>query len=293
MLRCLARATARSHPLLCAVLLGAAAGGCGPRSIPLGDADYAKLRLPSACATGSRDGATGATDGWATSGGLHFSVRTPRNYDSTLAHPLLVVFAPAGFTRHGSERLGGLTPAATSAGYVVAYADHRALAMSTFRQAGEIPALIAARWCIDTRRIALMGHSDGATTAQAVAFLRTSALAPAALVASAAGLRGADLAQYDCPPAVAVLVVHGRLDDRFPLPEFGRGPAQWWASCNRCAEPRRAADQPDCIDYAVCSPGGATRFCEVGTGHAEWPVINGQVLRFLQHAGADTRSQPH
>jgi polyhydroxybutyrate depolymerase len=232
------------------------------------------LGLPQQCPAGQKSGATGASDELRTSGGIPFSVRTPSNYDPSLAHPLIVVFAPAGFDRFESERHAGLTHAATAHGFLIAYSDHRRLALGTFRQVGEIPALVAQRWCVDEHRISLTGHSDGGSTAAAVTFLGTSSLPPAAVVTSAAGISGQDFAANACPAPVSVLVIHSRADRLFPLPEYGRNAAQWWAACNRCAREPGTADVRGCVAYAACANGVTTAYCETDGAHKQWPPLN-------------------
>jgi polyhydroxybutyrate depolymerase len=271
--------------LLAALVLALA--GCSQEPAVLGDADYARLALPAAC--GSGQGAAGASNALQTSAGLAFSVRTPRNYDATRAHPLLVVFAPAGFDRFRAERYAGLTTAATSAGFVIAYADHARLAMGSFAQQGEIAELVAQRWCIDRARVSFAGHSDGGSSAAAVAFLGKSRIAPAGIAVGGAGLRQQDLSEYACPGPVSVLVLHSRTDERFPPPEFGRGAAQWWADCNRC-RPQPAPAANGCIEYGACRPDSRVRYCELSGTHEEWPSANEEILRFL--LGARTGALP-
>jgi polyhydroxybutyrate depolymerase len=261
-------------------LVGLTLAACGPVPAPLGQVDYAALALPFQCAPGARTGPAGQDDSLSTPAGIRLGVRTPRNYDATRAHPLLVVFAPAGHGRVRSEQLAGLTQAATARGFIVAYADHRRLARPTFDELGRIPALVAARWCIDTRRIYIAGHSDGGASAAAVGFLGTSSLPPAALIVSGAGIRAEDLTQYACPEPLSVMLIHSREDELFPPPAFGYGPSQWWAACNRCAPQTRPAAE-GCVEYAGCAQGARTLYCEAAGPHSNWPGLNGTMLDFL------------
>jgi polyhydroxybutyrate depolymerase len=256
---------------------------CGPAPVELGTADYAALDLPARCGSGEKPGPAGEDNRLSTAGGIRLGVRTPRNYDPTRAHPLLVVFAPAGHGRVRSERFAGLTRGATARGFVVAYADHRPLARATFDELGKVPALIAARWCVDERRVHFVGHSDGGTAAAAVAFLRTSTLPPAGLVISAAGIREQDLAQYACPPSLSVMLVHSREDQLFPPPAFGVGAARWWAACNQCgSHMQRSAE--GCQEYAGCAEGRRTLYCETSDAHTRWPALSDTMLDFLAAA---------
>lgn len=267
--------------LLAAALAVLLAPACSEEPAVLGDADYARLQFPVACSPGR--GTPGAVNALQTSLGLPFSVRTPRNYDGARAHPLLIVFAPAGFDRVRSERYANLTTSATSAGFIVAFADHARLAMGTFGQQGEIPDLIAKRWCVDRARIAFAGHSDGGSSAAGVTFFAKASLPPAAIVVSGSGIRAEDIRQYSCPAPVSVLVLHSRADTHFPLPEFGKGPAQWWADCNHCQAPA-TAPQGGCVEYAGCGGGRRVRYCEVASLHEEWPPANDEILHFLVSA---------
>jgi polyhydroxybutyrate depolymerase len=256
-------------------------GACSRPAPELGAADYAALQLPRACAPGDKAGPAGAIDRLSTTQQVAFSVRTPSNYDARLAHPLLVVFAPAGKHRFGSEAFYALTREATAAGFVVAYPDHLRLSMRAFDALAEVPGLIAARWCVDPGRVFLAGHSDGASSAAAIAFLRKSAPAPRAIALSAAGIRGRDLAAYACPAPLSVLVVHSRGDTRFPVPAYGLDAARWWAACNGCAPGAPRATAAGCVQYPGCAGGVRTVYCEVDLPHEQWPRRNAQLLAFL------------
>jgi polyhydroxybutyrate depolymerase len=238
-----------------------ALAACSPPE-EVGSADYAKLNLPARCAPGEKPGPPGATDRVLTSHAIPFAVRTPATYDATLAHPLVVLYAPGGRHRSTSEGFYELTREATSAGFVIAFPDHLKPALRAFDELGQIPGLVARQWCIDRERIYLGGHSDGGTTAAALSFLRKSSLAPAAIVVSAAGIRKQDLDAYACPPPVSVMVIHSRNDTLFPLPAYGKDAVQWWAACNRC-EPRAQA-QPGgrCVRFPGCAAGTITLYCE-------------------------------
>jgi polyhydroxybutyrate depolymerase len=160
--------------------------------------------------------------------------------------------------------------------------------MGTFVQQGEIPGVIAKRWCIDPARITFAGHSDGGSSAAAVAFFGKSSPLPAAIAVSGAGMRKQDITDYACPAPVSVLVVHSRNDSRFPLPEFGKGPAQWWADCNHCASPPVAAGE-GCVEHTGCRAGRRVRYCETSSAHQEWPPASEEILRFLVSARAPAR----
>jgi polyhydroxybutyrate depolymerase len=252
----------------------------------LGHADYSALTVAPACESGSRTGLPGATNALSTSRGVRFSVRTPANYDAAFPHPLLVVYAPAGLNRYRSEAFSGLTEEATRKGFILAYPDHRRLAMDNVKALGEIPSVIAERWCIDAERVYLIGHSDGGTASQAIVFLDSTPVRIAGIVASGAGIRGNDLEAYDCPNPLRVMIIHSLSDQLFPPPSYGQHAAEWWARCNRCGGLLAAPAFEECVEFQECTEGASTVYCETKGPHARWPdSINAALLGFLISTG--------
>lgn len=270
----------RAHDCFLRLTLTLAVSGCGLEREPvaLGVASYPARAPAAVCVTGPRTGAAGASDTEATPAGVRYSVRTPANYDSTYAHPLLVVYAPAGKNRYASERYAGLTYEATRNGFVIAYADARPLSRTGVKLLGEIPAHIAARWCIDTQRVYFTGHSDGGSYSMGITVLESS-VRPAAIAASGAGIRGTDLNNYRCPARLPVMVLHSAEDERFP--GWGREAARWWAKCNGCSAQLSAPDGEGCADYAGCPAAARTRYCEGRGSHRRWPGLNHRVIEFF------------
>jgi polyhydroxybutyrate depolymerase len=208
-------------------------------------------------------------------------VRTPSNYDATFAHPLLMVYAPAGQSRWGTERFMGLTTAATGAGFVVGYADHRQLNIPAIEQLGAIPELVAKEWCIDEQRVFVSGHSDGGTASLALAVLEKTKKIPAAIAPSAAGWTGKDLEEFQCRDPLPVMIMHSKNDSLFP--GWGAQTSAWWAACNHCDVTKTITLEGGCRAYRGCASGGATLYCE-GTGsHRDWPNLNRIMLDFFTH----------
>lgn len=197
---------------------------------------------------------------------LDVLVRAPTNYRADVAHPLLVVYAAAGMTPTASERLTKFTAAATRAGYLVAYARHIRPSRSAIRKLAQVPAAVAEHYCVDAARIYVTGHSDGGTTATALAVQPDSAAGIAGLAPSAAGFTGQDLAGFPCPGPRPVLVWHGAHDRLFP--GWGREAAAWWAACNACA-PAPPVPATGCVRYAGCTQ--PVHYCEGDYGHTTWP----------------------
>lgn len=244
----------------------------------LSQAVYAVNKEPQQCESGTKPGRAGASDDGKTETGIRYMVKTPVNYKSQIAHPLLMVYAPARTTRYESEKLMSLTQEATAAGFIVAYADHRKMTPETIEALAQIPGLIEKTWCIDKKRIFLTGHSDGGTTAMAIAFIDGTRHIPAAIAPSAAGIKGDDLKAYQCPSPIPVMVMHSNQDTLFP--GYGKEAIQWWASCNGCETASPVKDADGCVTYKGCENNVATRYCE-GTGtHSEWPGKNKAIIDF-------------
>lgn len=250
----------------------------GGEAIQIGSASYRLNTGRSRCDQAAKSGAAGATDGESMREGIQFNVRTPLNYDPTIAHPLLLVFAPAGTNRTGAEKTTGLTHSATSEGFIVAYADHPELSPSSTIELGTIPRLIAEKWCVDEERIFLTGHSDGGTVAMALAFMAGTRHLPKAIAPSAAGISHQDLYNRTCPNPLPVMIMHSSNDHVFP--GYGKEAFGWWAACNRC-DPIPEKMGNGCLAYSGCANGVKTWYCEGNKPHSQWPEINDTVINFF------------
>lgn len=248
----------------------------------LGVAAYRPDKAPQRCGQGIKSGPTGASEGETTPEGIKFNVRTPLNYDRTIAHPLLMVYAPAGSNRTGTEKMTGLTLDATTAGFIIAYADHPELSPTSTIDLGTIPGIIAEKWCVDEQRVFLTGHSDGGTVAMALAFMTGTWHIPKAIASSAAGISHQDLYNRKCPDPLPVMIMHSANDHLFP--GYGAESSGWWAACNKC-DPIPEKIDNGCIGYTGCANGVKTWYCEGNKPHAQWPEINSTLLRFLSSVG--------
>lgn len=246
----------------------------------LGEAVYAVDSNRVRCEPGTKLGAAGASNDEQTSAGIRYMVKTPVNYNSTIAHPLLMVYAPAGTSRYESETFMPLTQEATTAGFIVAYANNRRLSPKAIEELAEIPGLIEKKWCIDKKRIFLTGHSDGGTIAMGIAFLKGTRHIPAAIAPSAMGIRGENLKEQSCPNPIPVMLMHSSHDSLFP--GYGKEAIHWWATCNGCETVTPVLDAEGCVTYKGCKNNVTTRYCE-GTGtHREWPGKNKAIIDFFR-----------
>ena len=246
----------------------------------LGEAVYAVDNDTQRCDPGTKPGHAGVSDDEKTPAGIRYMVKTPINYNPSIAHPLLMVYAPGGRNRYESEEYMYLTQEATAAGFLVAYADHRTMSPKAIEELAAIPGLIEQKWCIDHKQIVLTGHSDGGTTAMAIAFLDGTKHIPAAIAPSAMGIRGEDLKAYHCPNSLPVMIMHSSQDSLFP--GYGKEALQWWAACNGCEATPPVKDAEGCVTYKGCKDKVATRYCE-GTGsHTTWPGNNKAIIEFFR-----------
>lgn len=248
----------------------AAATYPAPRSASLG------------CPLGQRSGAGGRMQGKSAQG-VPFAVVTPLNYRAEVAHPLLVVYAPAGFSPGLSERYAGLTHAATAAGFVVSYVGSLRMSLEAVDRMAMVADEVLKTWCIDPSRVYATGHSDGGTMATAVATLPRYREGVRGIVVSGMGWQKLDFDATQCPAAKPVMILHGAQDTHFP--GFGRQAAQWWSACNRCTdagEPSLAQDGNErCHYYQGCA--ADTVYCEAQRSHWRWAGEPQQVVEFLSH----------
>ncbi len=252
----------------------------------LSEGAYLVSNVTRQCEPGTKSGRAGVSDDEKTAAGIRYMVKTPAHYDGTVAHPLLMVYAPARTSRYKSEDFVHLTQEATAAGFIVAYADHRTMSPKAIEELAAIPGLIEQKWCIDHKRIFLTGHSDGGTTAMAIAFLNGTKHIPAAIAPSAMGIRGEDLKAYQCPDPLPVMLMHSSQDTLFP--GYGKEAIQWLAVCNGCDPTPPVKDADGCVTYRGCKNKVATRYCE-GTGsHTTWPGSNKAIIEFFR-ASQDLR----
>ncbi len=247
-------------------------------SVKLANASYRPEMIQGRCQPDQLLGKAGASYGESTENGIHYNVRTPLNYDPSFAHPFLLVLSPAGSNRAKTENTTGLTLPATSKGFIVAYADHPELSPTTTVELGTIPRLVAQKWCIDKSQIFVTGHSDGGTSAMAVAFMQGTREVLSAIAPSAAGVTYRDLKEHECPEPLPVMIMHSRKDRLFP--GYGLESAGWWAACNQCGPIPENLDN-GCAAYSGCANNSKTWYCEGDKPHSEWPQRNRQIIDFF------------
>ena len=264
----------RKTGLVLSILMLAA---CTEEPIVLGKADYSTSPAMQ-CKGQQLSGKAGISNEQQSASKIKYSIRTPSNYDSRYAHPLLVVFPAATHGSRATERFTKFTLPATSSGFIVVYPGRNRLNTKVIEQLGEVSASVSQKWCVDAERVFYTGHSDGGTISNALAFFDATRNTAASIAPSAAGMRSQDLNEYACPESLSVMVMHSKDDGLFP--GYGRQAAQWWAACNQCASQSRSIGG-GCEEYGACADGVKTIFCEGEGSHTTWPDRNQQILDFF------------
>jgi len=213
-----------------------------------------------------------------THSGLSFMLKTPAGYQAGQAHPLLIVFAPA-FNSALMERYTGLTALSTRLGFIVVYVDGININLKSIPELVEVYEQVNERWCIDSDNIYLAGHSDGASAAQALAFLPGVNLPIKGIISSAAGIQYSDLKNYPCPSELNVMLLQNQNDEHFP--DYSQDAIKWWASCNQCNKKITMFDN-GCGFYQSCLGDVQTVFCEQPGNHLTWPDRHQEIKNFLK-----------
>jgi polyhydroxybutyrate depolymerase len=197
---------------------------------------------------------------------LRYNVRTPPDYSPDQPYPLIVVYAGANRDAAKQEEKTDLTGPATSAGYLIAFADH-GVPGEADEDLALIPELVAQDWCVDENRIYLTGHSDGGSVSYLILINGLAKVRPAAIAPSAAGLGSSRIPSQYCPkPAVPVMILHSSEDKLFP--GFGLVMRDWLAACFSCPAP---TTDGGCTVYAGCDGQVEVRYCEHDGKHGHWP----------------------
>lgn len=211
--------------------------------------------------------------------GNRYLVKTPANYDGSRMHPLLVVFSPAGASAEDNERFTRLTPLATKKGFIVAYIGSRPMSLASVKAQAEVVPALTGRWCVDSKKVFFVGHSDGGTVSTILALLPETRGVARGIAVSAAGVLPSDVQSMGCPAApLKVLLMHGAQDTHFP--GYGRQMAQWWSQCFRCASEDAKPDAKGCRNYVACGS-SELRYCEGSGGHTKWPAMESEMLEFF------------
>jgi polyhydroxybutyrate depolymerase len=241
--------------------------------------DDASEAGPPSCAPGAMPGADQGSV--KTPAGTSVLVRIPAGYDPTVGAPLIIVYAACCVDGAMMEEFTLLTPPATSAGYLIAYADHISpTSAAEFTDAANVLPAVSAQYCVDPANVFLTGHSDGGSLDEVLAIeglVPTQAIAP-----SASGLPVSDVTPAQCPKAqVSVFEQHSSGDELFPLSEgYGADVAGWWAQCDGCGA-EGPARSDGCLPYLSCSGALQVLYCQGTAVHGIWPDRDAAIIAFF------------
>jgi polyhydroxybutyrate depolymerase len=232
------------------------------------------------CPPGDKLGTSAGADSRFTVGGIEYNVRVPADYDATRAHALIVVYSPhvTNDSAADLEVFTGLGPDATARGYIAAFAAwFDPVPVENRADADTIRSDVAATWCVDPARVYFTGHSDGGS----ISTLLALGGAPVAAIApSAAGIDASDGMFLGCASAVPAMVIHSQDDMIFPVPSFGVGSADHFASCFQCGA-LGAPLADGCAPYNGCDAGTEVQYCEMSGNHYDWYGLNQSILDFF------------
>jgi poly(3-hydroxybutyrate) depolymerase len=127
----------------------------------------------------------------------------------------------------------------------------------------------AREYCIDRKRIHVIGHSWGGTMANLVACQRSNVRSVVSV--------GSGGPTVPCRGPVGAMVVHGTQDQDEPIVSAQLS-TDVWSFYNRCASEREPTLDGACSQHKLCTNGFPLLYCEHPGGHG-WPsLLRGGVL---------------
>lgn len=132
---------------------------------------------------------------------------------------------------------------------------------------------LTSAFCIDTSRVFVVGHSAGAVMANALGCARGRSIRA---IASIAGM----WAGRHCTDAPAVLVVHGRRDDRVAF-QHGEETRDRWLAVASCAAHAAPVEGTACVRYTGCRGRATVEFCVHEGDHGVPAAMAREVWRFF------------
>jgi poly(3-hydroxybutyrate) depolymerase len=180
-----------------------------------------------------------------------------QNYDVNRPYPLIISLRGAYVTAAAFRRYLDL-PSVVGADGIVANLDcaDGAATWDMQRDLVFFDALLEkleADYCVDRRRIFVVGNATGALFASSVVCMRSG------LVRGFGSLSGA-VPSVACTERPAVWISQGNADMNV---ELGRSSRSYWVRQNQCNANMFSPVEPaPCIEYGECEPGRAVRYCE-------------------------------
>jgi predicted esterase len=178
-------------------------------------------------------------------------------YDANRPYPLIISFRGAYVTAASFSRYLDL-PAVVGADGIVVNMDcaDGAGTWDTQRDIAFFDSLVTkleANYCIDRRRIFVVGHATGAFFASALVCMREGLVRGLGVLSGAAP-------SVACAEHPAVWLSQGNAD---PNVELGRASRDYWVQQNGCNPSLSAPVEPaPCVEYQGCEMGRTVRYCE-------------------------------
>jgi hypothetical protein len=182
-------------------------------------------------------------------------------YDRNKPYPLVMSFRSAKVTVAAFMRTLDLTTAVGADGIVVNMDCANGADMWDLqRDPPFFDALLTkleASYCIDRRRIFVVGHETGGIYANVLACMHTDRLRG---LGSISGVMPPP-PMTTCPGGLAVWISQGNIDPMFL--RLGRMNKDFWVTQNQCnATVSAPVDPAPCVEYAGCAMGHPVRYCE-------------------------------
>jgi polyhydroxybutyrate depolymerase len=219
-----------------------------------------------------------ASDASITVGGstARYVVYPATNYDPNKPYPLVMSFRGANVTIAAFRRALDLPTAAGADGIVVNVdCANGAVMWDLQRDSLVFDALLAkldGSYCIDRRRIFIVGHQTGAIFANVLACTHPGVLRGLGSISGVAP-------QGACAGALAVWISQGNVGTTLPL---GKADRDLWLQQNRCSAMFARADPAPCVEYTGCEIGRPVRYCEYD-GNQDVPgFAAGAIWNFLK-----------
>jgi polyhydroxybutyrate depolymerase len=189
-----------------------------------------------------------------------YIVDTATGYDRNRPYPLIMSFRSANVTIAAFRRTLDLTTAIGADGIVVNVDCANGAGMWDLQRDPPVfDALLAkleASYCIDRRRIFVVGHETGGIYANILACTHSDELRG---LGSIAGV----MPMSPCTGGLAVWISQANVDPTLRM--LGRADRDFWVTQNQCnAAMSMPVDPPEggCLEYAGCAMGRPVRYCE-------------------------------
>jgi hypothetical protein len=189
-----------------------------------------------------------------------YIVALATGYDRNRPYPLVFSFRGGGTTAEAFQRELDLPTVVGADGIVVNVDCADGASTWDLRSDAEVfEALLTqlqASYCIDQRRVFVVGHETGAIFANVIACEHSDVLR------GLGSLNGVE-PMRTCTGGLAVWISQGNAD---PTRALGRASRDFWLEQNQCDAALRTPVDLPCLEYTSCGTGYPLRYCEYDGG---------------------------